>query len=187
MGSGRRPEAPRAVFTDLTHLCRPEPCWSSQASSRRGDAREDALRPCLTYRTLLPTTVADTDATCSRCLTLRGEGTRRVRRPFLRYLRWRSLLRRSYAFNAWTSRGTSAIRKLYPCAKYSFPAARCNHERSLALASTCTSIIVQALPAGCGAALAATLPEPYRTLEVQSWRAGLVFVGVGLRPNSRKN
>ena len=51
---------------------------STQQSSRRGDAREDALRPCLTYRTLLPTTLADTDATCSRCLTLRGEGTRRV-------------------------------------------------------------------------------------------------------------
>jgi len=51
---------------------------SSTQSSRRGDAREDALRPCLTYRTLLPTTLADTDATCSRCLTLRGEGTRRV-------------------------------------------------------------------------------------------------------------
>jgi hypothetical protein len=50
----------------------------SSKLSRRGDAREDALRPCLTYRTLLPTTVADTDATCSRCLTLRGEGTRRV-------------------------------------------------------------------------------------------------------------
>ena len=30
-------------------------------SSRRSDAREDALRPCLTYRTLLPTTLADTD------------------------------------------------------------------------------------------------------------------------------
>eukprot|EP00966_Prymnesium_polylepis_P131717 3046187-Prymnesium_polylepis.2 len=40
---------------------------------------------------------------------------------------------------------------------------------------------------GCGAALAATLPEPYRTLEVQSWRADLVFAGAGLRPNSRKN
>ena len=51
---------------------------SSTQSSRRDDAREDALRPCLTYRTLLPTTLADTDATCSRCLTLRGEGTRRV-------------------------------------------------------------------------------------------------------------
>ena len=48
------------------------------SSSRRGDAREDALRPCLTYRTLLPTTLAYTDATCSRCLTLRGGGTRRV-------------------------------------------------------------------------------------------------------------
>ena len=48
------------------------------ASSRRGDAREDALRPCLTYRTVLHTTLADADATCSRCLTLRGEGTRRV-------------------------------------------------------------------------------------------------------------
>ena len=39
----------------------------------------------------------------------------------------------------------------------------------------------------CGVALAATLPDPYRTLEVQSWRADLVFAGVGLRPNSRKN
>ena len=43
-----------------------------------GDAREDALRPCLTCRTLLPTTLADTDAPYSRRLTLRGEGTRRV-------------------------------------------------------------------------------------------------------------
>ena len=42
-------------------------------------------------------------------------------------------------------RGTSAIRTLYPCAKYSFPAAGCHHERSLALAFTCTSVIVQAL------------------------------------------
>ena len=32
----------------------------------------------LTCRTLLPTALADTDATCSRRLTLRGEGTRRV-------------------------------------------------------------------------------------------------------------
>ena len=90
------------------------------------------------------------------------------------------------AFNVWTSRGTSAIRKFYPCAEYSFPAAGCHHERSLALAFTCTSVIVQALRLW-RSILAATLFEPYRTLEVQSWRAGLVFAGVRLRPNSRKN
>ena len=33
---------------------------SSTQSSRRGDAREDALRPCLTCRTLLSTTLAET-------------------------------------------------------------------------------------------------------------------------------
>ena len=58
---------------------RSQQSWTSPAHrALRGDAREDALRPCLTYRTVLPTTLADTDATCSRCLTLRGEGTRRV-------------------------------------------------------------------------------------------------------------
>ena len=78
MDSGRRPEPIGMKKREAPHVVRPQQCWSSQASSRRGDAREDALRPCLTYRNLLPTTLADTDATCSRCLTLRGEGTRRV-------------------------------------------------------------------------------------------------------------
>ena len=78
LGSWRRPEPIGMKKREAPHVVRPQQCWSSQASSRRGDAREDALRPCLTYRTLLPTTLADTDATCSRCLTLRGEGTRRV-------------------------------------------------------------------------------------------------------------
>ena len=78
LDSGRRPEPIGMKKREAPHVVRPQQCWSSQASSRRGDAREDALRPCLTYRTLLPTTLADTDATCSRCLTLRGEGTRRV-------------------------------------------------------------------------------------------------------------
>ena len=34
--------------------------------------------------------------------------------------------------------------------------------------------------------MVATLPEPYRTLEALSWRAGLVYVGVGLLPNNNR-
>ena len=78
MDSGRRPEPIGMKKREAPHVVRPQQCWSSQASSRRGDAREDALRPCLTYRNLLPTTLADAEATCNRCLRLRGEGTRRV-------------------------------------------------------------------------------------------------------------
>ena len=41
---GRGPMANRAVFTDLTHLCRPQQSWSSPASSRRDRrARKDVL------------------------------------------------------------------------------------------------------------------------------------------------
>ena len=76
-GPGAPPRA-RGLHAEQRSIpCRSQQSWTSPALSG-GDAREDALRPCLTYRTLLPTTLADTDATCSRCLTLRGEGTRRV-------------------------------------------------------------------------------------------------------------
>ena len=79
LDSGRRPESRSCERSQPPNLVRSEQSWTSPASSRRGDAREDAANyPCLTCRTLLPTTLADTDATCSRCLTLRGEGTRRV-------------------------------------------------------------------------------------------------------------
>ena len=50
---------------------------SSKALAAATHARTRSVH-ALTCRTLLPTTLANTDATCSRCLTLRGEGTRRV-------------------------------------------------------------------------------------------------------------
>ena len=78
LDSGRGPESRSCERSQPPNLVRSQQSWTSPASSRRSDAREDALRPCLTCRTLLPTTLADTDVTCSRCLTLRGEGTRRV-------------------------------------------------------------------------------------------------------------
>ena len=79
LDSGRRPESRSCERSQPPNLVRSEQSWTSPASSRRGDAREDAANyPCLTCRTLLPTILADTDATCSRRVTLRGEGTRRV-------------------------------------------------------------------------------------------------------------
>ena len=59
MASGRRPE--RVAFTpnsDPFAVARNTEL--DLFSSRRGDAREDALRPCLTCRTLLSTTLAET-------------------------------------------------------------------------------------------------------------------------------
>ena len=123
-----------------------------------------------------------------RCLTLRDEGTRR-----LTTIREISPLAQSFllavrlhcSINVWASRGISATHKLCPCAKYAFPASGFHHERLKTFAFTCASIIVQLF--GCGAALAAILPEPYRTLEVLSRGADLVYAGVGLRPSSRRN
>ena len=127
-----------------------------------------------------------------RCLTLRGEGTRR-----LTTIREISPLAQSFllavrlqcSINVRASRGISATHTLCPCARYA--KIRISSvwvsQRTIedARFHTCTSIIVQLF--GCGAALAATLPEPYRTLEVLSMGADLVYAGVGLRPNSRKN
>ena len=143
------------------------------------------LRTCLTCRTLLPTTLADTDATCSRCLERCAARERGELRPFLRSLYWRSLFCRPYACNVRASCGTSAMRTLCRCARYSFKASGCRRERIMSLPSTCTSIIVQL--SRCGAALIATLLDAYSGLEVLCWCAGLVFESIGMQPNSHEN
>ena len=76
-GLGAPPRARGLHDIPMSIRSRSQQSWNSPALSG-GDAREDALRPCLTCRTLLSTTLADTDAPYSRRLTLRGEGTRRV-------------------------------------------------------------------------------------------------------------
>ena len=120
-----------------------------------------------------------------RCLTLRGEGTRR-----LTTIREISLLAQSFLLavrlqcsgltrylsnthalslckirisSVWVSPRTIEDARFH---------VRFNHRTALRV---WRSIV------------AAILPEPYRTLEVFSRGADLVYAGVGLRPNSRKN
>ena len=126
--------------------------------------------------------------TCSRCLTLRGEGTRRVTTiPEISPLA-QSFVSAVRLQCSDLTRSTSAIRTLYPCAKYSIFSDWVS-SRTISVAHFHVNINHRtALRVWrCGAALVATLLDAYSRIEALCCSTGLMFESMGMRTNSHEN
>ena len=180
MGSGAPPErvaftSPRCPFAVALNRVGP---LQHVSPRRRTRGRAPFM---LTCRNLLPTALADTDATCSRRLTLRGEGTRRVTtipeisplaQSFVSAVRLQcsdltQYLSNTYAlslckrliFSGWVSSRTISVAHFH---------VNINHRTALR-------------------ALVATLLDAYSRIEALCCCTGLVFENMGMRPNSHEN